>query len=125
MKTICLAALCVFALAVPSWADGDPVPKTVEGGAHMMKEGGKDIGEGFKGVGRGIRDVFTGESSKENFREGKKIGTGFGDVGKGIGGVGRGAGRDVKKGFTGKDPDEGEAPRSQGSGTLREETLPE
>lgn len=75
-----------------------------------MKEGGKEIGDGFKGIGRGIRDVFTGKASKDDFKEGKKIGTGTVDVGRGVGGVGRGTGREVKKGFKG---DGAEAPEAQ------------
>lgn len=86
-------------------AEEEAIPTTVEGGAATIKEGGREIGEGFKGIGRGIRDVFTGESSKENFREGRKIGTGVVDLGRGIGGVGRGTGRGIRRGFE----DEGQA----------------
>lgn len=119
MKQLVVFAIAlVFASAVAAWADDDSVPTTVEGGAHKMKEGGKDVGEGFRGIGRGIKDVFTGESSKENFKEGKKIGTGFADMGKGVGGVGRGAGRDIKEGFSDDDP-----PPPAHSGTLSEEKL--
>jgi hypothetical protein len=81
----------------------DTIPKTVEGGGHTIKEGGQEIGEGFRGVGRGVKDVFTGKRSKEDFEEASKIGDGFKDVGRGTAGVGRGVGRDIKKGFQDKD----------------------
>src|SRR5438045_1601256 len=64
----------------------EPVPRTVEGGKHKIKKGGKRIGEGFRGIGRGIKDVFTGQRSKEDFKKAKKIGTGARDVGEGTAG---------------------------------------
>jgi len=101
-------------------AEEETIPTTVEGGAATIKEGGRDIGEGFKGIGRGIRDVFTGESSKENFREGRRIGTGVVDLGRGIGGVGRGTGRGIRRGFE----DEGQ-PTSSAPSPIVEEKLDE
>ena len=123
MKRLLFVTLVVLLSAAPVAADDQGVPTTVEGGAATIKEGGRDIGEGFKGIGRGIRDVFTGRASKEDFKEGKKIGTGTVDVGRGVGGLGRGAGREVKKGFKGGDSAE-VAPVQEGhSSTLTEEEL--
>jgi hypothetical protein len=92
--------LACTVLAGPLRAEDAAVPATVEGGAAKIKQGGQEVGSGFRGVGRGIKKTFTGERSKEDFKEGKKIGTGVVDMGKGVGGVGRGVGRDVKEGFT-------------------------
>lgn len=97
---VAVSFAAALAWALPASGE-ETIPTSIEAGAATIKEGGKDIGEGFKGIGRGVRDVFTGESSKENFKEGAKIGTGVVDVGRGVGGVGRGAGRDLKEGFTG------------------------
>lgn len=121
-KILLLLALVAILSGRAAQAEEETIPTTVEKGAETIKEGGKDIGEGFKGIGRGVRDVFTGESSKENFREGKKIGTGIVDVGRGVGGVGRGAGRDVKEGFEGGE-DDTETPKTPSD--LKEETLEE
>ena len=118
LKPLVLAALLTALVPALAAGDDETVPTTVEGGASTVKEGGKDIGEGFKGIGRGIRDVFTGESSKENFKEGKKIGTGVVDVGRGVGGMGRGVGREVKEGFKGDSSD-----TSSSGSTISEEKL--
>jgi hypothetical protein len=82
----------------------DEVPKTVEGGSHKVKRGGKEVGQGFRHLGRGIKKVFKGERSKDEFRKTTKIGEGFKDMGTGTAGVGRGVGRGVKKGM--EDDDE-------------------
>lgn len=122
MKRMLLTSLIVCFSAALVFAGEETVPTTVEGGAATIKEGGKDIGQGFKGIGRGIRDVFTGRASKEDFKEGKKIGTGTVDVGRGIGGLGRGTGREVKSGFKGGGSEEAAAPQGHTS-TLTEEEL--
>ena len=122
MKRMVLASLFVCLSTALVFAEDETVPTTVEGGAATIKEGGKDIGDGFKGIGRGIRDVFTGRASKEDFKEGKKIGTGTVDVGRGIGGIGRGTGREVKKGFEGGGSEDASAPQGHTS-TLTEEEL--
>ncbi len=98
-----LLGLCVVVSIATSqgrvaFADSG-VPATVEGGSHTFKNGGKEMGAGFGGIGRGIKDVFTGRRSKEDFKQGKKIGTGAADVGKGVAGIGRGVGRGIKNGF--------------------------
>src|SRR5690349_18702818 len=78
----------------------ETVPKTVHGGKHRIKRGGKRIAKGFRGIGRGVKDVFTGKRSKEDFEDATKIGDGAKDVGTGIAGVGRGVGGGVKKSVT-------------------------
>lgn len=82
------------------------VPTTIEGGTHVLKEGGQEIGEGFRGIGRGVKDAVKGERSKEDFEEAGKIGTGVKDLGLGTAGVARGTGRRIKKGFKGEGADD-------------------
>jgi hypothetical protein len=115
--SIAAAALMVAGIAFAEddakSGGGETVPATTAGGSHKIKEGGKEIGAGFRAIGRGIKDVFTGEKSKDDFKEAAKIGEGARDVGVGTAGVGRGVGRDVKKGFEGEDA-EGEAKATAG-----------
>ncbi len=106
MTRLTLIALAILLSVSTARAEDETVPSTVEGGSRTFTEGGQQIGEGFRGIGRGIKKMFTGERSKEEFKEGAKIGTGFRDVGIGTAGVGRGVGREVKEGFT---EDKGEA----------------
>ncbi len=99
LSGLSLAAALALIPPVSARADDSGVPKTVQGGGHKMKSGGKEMGAGFRGVGRGIKDVFTGKRSKEDFKQGKHIGTGVANAAKGVAGVGRGVGRGIKKGF--------------------------
>ncbi len=118
---ICVATGTLLLFAYPLHADDDVVPKTVEGGAGKVKEGGHEIGEGFKGIGRGIKKVFKGERSKEDFEQGAEIGTGFKDLGVGTAGVGRGVGRGVRDGFQNKDGDSSAGPTPPSEHKLQEE----
>ena len=92
-----LVSLFVLCAAVAYAGQGDAgkvekAPSTAKEGNPEVKQGGREIGAGFRSLGHGIKNFFTGKSSKEDFKETKKIGTGFGDVGRGVG-------HDVKKGF--------------------------
>lgn len=124
IRLLAMLALLAWTLVAPVWADEEPVPKTVDGGAAKIKDGGKEIGEGFRGIGRGIKKVFTGERSKEEFEKAGKIGAGFKDLGLGTAGVGRGVGRGVREGFQGDSTDQ-PAVEDQRNQALEEETLPE
>ncbi len=98
MLGLCLVVAIATSQSRIAFADSG-VPTTVVGGSPKFKNGGKEMGAGFGGIGRGIKDVFTGRRSKEDFKQGKKIGTGAADVGKGVAGVARGVGRGIKNGF--------------------------
>ncbi len=118
LATIAAAVLLLAGIAVAE--DGattggsqETVPKTVEGGGQKFKQGGKEMGEGFRAIGRGIKDVFTGRESKQDFKGAAKIGDGARDVGLGTAGVGRGVGRDIKKGFKGGEDDSGKSEQSE------------
>jgi hypothetical protein len=98
-----------IAVAATALADEEGgVATTVEGGSQDVKSGGQTMGEGFRAFGRGVKKMFTGERSKEEFQETKKVGTGAAELGKGVGG--RGIGEEIKDGFTGEPGNEKTAP---------------
>ena len=73
----------------------ESVPSTYDGSGQAFREGGRELGEGFRGLGRGIRDTFTGQDSRENYKETKNIGEGFKDIGRGVAGGARATGDKV------------------------------
>ena len=73
----------------------ESVPRTYNGSGEAFREGGRELGEGFRGLGRGIRDTFTGQDSRENYKETKNIGEGFKDIGRGVAGGARATGEKV------------------------------
>ncbi len=98
LSVVVLPLLLMTLPMVASVHAEETVPSTVQGGSNRVKRGGQRIGEGFRHLGRGIRDVFTGESSKGEFKQTRKIGEGVKDIGTGTAGVGRGVGRGVRDG---------------------------
>ena len=80
----------------------ESVPRTYNGSGQAFREGGRELGEGFRGLGRGIRDTFTGQDSRENYKETKNIGEGFKDIGRGVAGGARATGEKVENAAEGE-----------------------
>lgn len=80
----------------------ESVPRTYSGSGEAFKEGGREIGEGFRSFGRGVRDTFTGQESKENYKNTKSIGEGFKDIGRGVAGGARATGETVENAVEGE-----------------------
>ena len=98
---LAVAMLAPIVALSADYAQAETVPRTYDGAGDAFRQGGKEVGEGFRGVGRGVKDTFTGRRSAEDYRQGKKIGTGVTDIGRGLAGGARATGREIKRGVTG------------------------